>query len=75
MRVSEFRRAVIEEFGAAHGPVLTRDLWIASLGNTADEALTAGARPRDVWLALCQEMDVPLAKRHGRGLIDPAQRS
>lgn len=72
MRVSEFRRAVNDEFGAVHGPVLTRDLWLPQFAGTADDALLSGAPPREVWLALCREMDVPLAHRHGRGLIDPS---
>lgn len=71
MRVSEFRRAVTDEFGDVNGPVLTRDLWLAEFASTADEALNSGAEPRAVWHALCREMDVPLTKRHGRGLLDP----
>ncbi|MEB4615897.1 DUF3046 domain-containing protein [Leucobacter sp. M11] len=71
MRLSEFRRAVAEEFGPVHGPVLTRDQWLAELGGTVDEALAAGADPRDAWLALCREMSVPTERRHGRGLVDP----
>lgn len=74
MRVSEFRRAVAEEFGEVHGAVLTRDLWLSSYSSTAEDALRAGAQPREVWLALCREMDVPLQKRHGRGLLDPNDR-
>jgi len=72
VRVSEFRRAVTDEFGAVHGPVLARDLWLAEFAGTADDALLKGAPPRDVWLALCREMDVPASRHHGRGLIDPA---
>lgn len=71
MRLSEFRRAVAEEFGVAHGPVLMRDLWLSELGSTCDEALASGMRPAQVWAALCSEMDVPVARRHGRGLLDP----
>ena len=33
---------------------------------TAVEALAAGAPPREVWLALCDDMDVPEGRRHGR---------
>jgi hypothetical protein len=30
--------------------------------------------PRDAWLALCEAMDVPVARRHGVGLADPKKR-
>lgn len=73
MRLSEFRRALGEEFGDAYGRVLTSDLVIAALGGrTAQEALDAGVPARDVWLALCVETDVPESRRHGAGL--PAAR-
>lgn len=74
MRLSEFRRAVLEEFGEVNGAALTRELWLTDFSSTADEAIAAGVSPREVWLVLCREMDVPLTSRHGRGLIDPATR-
>jgi hypothetical protein len=37
-------------------------------GRTAVEALEAGVPPREVWLALCDDMDVPEERRHGRDL-------
>jgi hypothetical protein len=71
MRQSEFQYAVTQEFGA-YGAVLLRDLVIGSLGGrTAEQALAAGARPRDVWLALCAAEDVPESRRHGAGLPKP----
>jgi len=74
MRLSEFKRAVADEFGDAYGRVLTRDLVLGTLGGrTADAALDAGVPARDVWLALCGETDVPPNRRHGAGL--PAARS
>lgn len=73
MRLSEFRRAVADEFGQAYGSVLTRDLVLGPLsGRTADAALEAGVPAREVWLALCAETDVPASRRHGAGL--PAAR-
>lgn len=71
MRLSEFQRACAEEFGADYARVLIRDHWLAPLGGTAAEALERGVAARDVWQALCADLDVPLARRHGRGLIDP----
>ena len=40
----------------AHGPLG---------GGTAQEALDAELPPRDVWVALCDAMDVPEDRRHG----------
>ena len=71
MRKSEFDRAVEDEFGARGAPLL-RDLVLPSVGyRTAAEALAAGVPPRDVWLALCIEADVPESRRHGVGTRDP----
>ncbi|MBI5161031.1 MAG: DUF3046 domain-containing protein [Micrococcales bacterium] len=72
MKVSEFRRAVVEEFGSGYSAVLTRDTHLAELdGRTADEALAAGVPAGTVWLALCRFQDVPESRRHGRGLPEP----
>ena len=71
MRRSEFDRAVRDEFGA-RGSYLVSDLVLSAIGDrTAAEAMSAGERPREVWLALCAEMDVPLARRHGAGRLEP----
>ncbi|MEJ3403418.1 DUF3046 domain-containing protein [Rathayibacter sp. YIM 133350] len=72
MKLSEFRLAVSEEFGEAYGRSLLRDLVLAELSNrTAQEALDAGLRPADVWIALCRAMDVPENRRYGVGLREP----
>ena len=74
MRRSEFQRAVAAEFGS-RGPALVADLSLPSLGGrTATEAMDAGTPPRDVWLALCIEMDVPQSHRHGVGRLEPGRR-
>lgn len=72
MRLSEFRQALKDEFGDAYSRVLTRDLILTRFGSTADQALAGGASARDVWLALCDETDVPQSRRYGAGL--PAAR-
>ena len=72
MRLSEFRRAVSEEFGESFGTALMRDLVLGELDNrTADQAIAAGLPARAVWLALCRECDVPESRRHGVGLREP----
>lgn len=74
MRLSEFQRACAEEFGADYAGVLIRDHWLSVLGGTARDALDRGVPAREVWAALCVDLDVPLDRRHGRGLIDPRGR-
>ncbi|QNO38884.1 DUF3046 domain-containing protein [Protaetiibacter sp. SSC-01] len=71
MKVSEFHRAVADEFGP-FGRVLVRDSVIVALGNrTPEAALAAGIPARDVWLALCRAQEVPRERWHGAGLRDP----
>jgi hypothetical protein len=70
MRRSEFARAVTAEFGA-RGDALVADLSLAGMSyRTAAQALDDGEDVRDVWLALCEEADVPLARRHGVGRLE-----
>jgi len=74
MRRSEFDRAVADEFGA-RGSSLLVDLVLTGVGGRSSvEALAAGVDPRDVWLALCAETDVPAERRYGVGRIDPERR-
>ena len=74
MKLSEFQIAVDAEFGAGYGGVVVNDLVLAALGGrTASEALAAGVRPREVWLALCEATDVPEERRHGAGRPVPGE--
>ena len=68
VKVSEFRRAVDEEFGGTHGRVLVGELVIDELGGrTAEEALAAGLPAGEIWMALCRANEVPPERWHGRG--------
>lgn len=60
-----------EEFGEAYAGVLLRDHWLAPLDGTANEAIARGVPVREIWQAICVELQVPEARRHGRGLIEP----
>ena len=71
MRISEFQRAMRQEFGDVYSGVLVREHWLAVLGCTAQEAIDRGVPAREVWFAFCEDLQVPVARRHGRGLIDP----
>jgi hypothetical protein len=71
MRRSEFERAVTEEFGPRAGALLV-DLALPTIGDrTAAQAMDAGIPPREIWLALCEEMDVPRERRYGAGRLEP----
>lgn len=71
MRRSEFLRAVEDEFGARSIALLS-DLVLSGVGGrTATEALDAGVPPREIWLALCAETDVPSERRYGVGRLEP----
>ena len=66
MRHSRFWALAEDEFGAAYAHSLAGSTHIAALGGrTAVDALDAGIPPRDVWVALCEVMDVPEERRHG----------
>ena len=66
MRLSEFWRAVADEFGEVYGRALVRDLVLSELGDlSAERAIAAGVPVRDIWLALCAAMDVPRSAATG----------
>ncbi len=74
MRRSEFTRAVNDEFGVRANAVVT-DLVLSQVGGrTAADAIAAGVDPRAVWLALCEELDVPVERRYGVGRLEPRRR-
>jgi len=66
MRLSEFWELMDHVFGASYSRTLARELALDMTGSrTAVEALGEGVDPRDVWHAVCQQMDVPLGARDG----------
>jgi hypothetical protein len=67
VRISDFWRLMDDEFGAGYSRVLSSSLVLAGVGGrTADQALSAGVPPKQVWLALCDVQDVPPERRLGR---------
>jgi len=71
MRMSDFWRLMGDEFGAAYAHSLARDHVLGALGNlTALQALESGTTPREAWLALCADMDVPKERWLGKELRD-----
>ncbi|WP_432563499.1 DUF3046 domain-containing protein [Kineococcus sp. SYSU DK003] len=72
MRVSEFWTLVEDEFGVGYGRSLAADQHLLALDDrTAREALDAGVEPKQIWLALCDAMDVPDSRRLGRDRRPP----
>lgn len=72
MKRSEFEIAIVDEFGEGYGRVLVNDLSLPRLGGrTAKESIDAGVDVRTVWLALCDETDVPVSRRAGVGRPEP----
>ena len=67
MRLSEFWVLADEVFGQAYSRTVAADLVLGALGGrTVDAALAAGVPPREVWVALCDAMDVPEERRWGQ---------
>ncbi|RNI21415.1 DUF3046 domain-containing protein [Flexivirga caeni] len=69
MKLSEYRRLMSDEFGSAYAGVLGGSHVLQQLGNrTPDEALAEGVKPREVWLALCRDLQIPEERWLGRDL-------
>ncbi len=66
VRLSLFWTLMNDEFGPSYASSVARDHAVLELGGrTVDEALAAGIPARDVWDAICVEMEVPESRRFG----------
>jgi hypothetical protein len=75
VRMSEFWTLVDDEFGRAQGRALVRDHVVGALGHrTAEQALETGEEPREVWLALVADLEVPQERWWGRDTAAPRRR-
>jgi hypothetical protein len=64
VRLQEFWSRLDEQFGSMRAQSVARDHVFAALGGrTAVDALEAGLPVRRVWLAICEEYDVPPKER------------
>ena len=64
MRLQEFWSRLDSLFGGMRAQTVARDHVIGSLGGrTALEAIEAGLPVRTVWLAICEEYEVPAKDR------------
>lgn len=59
MRLTEFRELMTEQFGRQADAMLADHVLVELAGRTGAEAIEAGVDPRDVWVALCRDFDVP----------------
>jgi hypothetical protein len=59
VRLSEFWKRMDARFGATYARSVSRDYRLSALGATVDEALEAGVPAKEVWRAVCAELDVP----------------
>jgi hypothetical protein len=65
VRLTEFWARMTEHFGRIYADVVARDQVLGELGGrTALEALNDGEEPRAVWLAICGQLEIPVADRH-----------
>jgi hypothetical protein len=67
MWLSEFWTLMRDEFGDGQAQALAHSHVLAALGDrTPEEALEVGVPPRQVWLALVRDLDVPESRWLGR---------
>ena len=60
MTLTEFQARTVEAFGELRADHLVRTHHLAACGGrTAQDAIDGGAPVKRVWLALCEEFDVP----------------
>ncbi|GAB19086.1 hypothetical protein GOEFS_075_00060 [Gordonia effusa NBRC 100432] len=60
MRLTEFTELINTEFGEVSAGSMLIDHVLSDLGGmTAAQAIEAGVDPREVWVALCRDFDVP----------------
>ena len=64
MRLQEFWSRLAEQFGSMRAETVARDHVFSALGGrTAVDAIEAGVDVRRVWLAICEEYEVPAKQR------------
>ncbi|MFT4185751.1 MAG: DUF3046 domain-containing protein [Micrococcaceae bacterium] len=64
LTLSRFTALLEEEFGTGYAHSLRQDLVLPQCDFlVADDALAKGFKPIAVWLALCEELDVPKERR------------
>lgn len=64
MTLTEFQARTVEIFGQMRADHLVRSHHLAACGGrTAHQAIDEGMSVKRVWLALCEDFDVPESQR------------
>ncbi|MGY1718885.1 MULTISPECIES: DUF3046 domain-containing protein [unclassified Blastococcus] len=64
MRLQEFWSRLDGQFGSMRAQSVARDHVFSTLGGrTAVDAIDEGVPVRKVWLAICEDFDVPVKER------------
>lgn len=64
MRLTEFGELMVGEFGTLKADAILSDhVLIDHSGRTGAQAIEDGVDPRDVWLSICADFDVPREHR------------
>jgi hypothetical protein len=64
VRLQEFWSRLERQFGSMRAQSVARDHVFSALGGrTAVQAIEAGLPVRKVWLAICEEYEVPVKER------------
>lgn len=64
MRITAFRKMMVEEFGEIRADTLARDHVFSALNNrTVDQAMEAGVSTKEIWRAVCDAFEVPPERR------------
>lgn len=70
MRLSQFSELIQDEFGPDFAPVVLSDTRLGKLGDkTATELISSGEEPAVIWRAICEQLQVPKDRWHGKSKI------
>jgi hypothetical protein len=65
VRQTEFWERMNRHLGSTYAQSVAHDLVLSKLGSrTALQALETDTEPRDIWLAVCEELEIPVRDRH-----------
>jgi hypothetical protein len=59
MRLTDFWERMEQVFGATYAHSWAKDVVLEALGCTVDEAITRGVETKEIWRAVCAQVDVP----------------
>lgn len=63
VRLTDFWERMDLVLGGAYARSWAHDIVLADLGCTVDEAIARGVETKDVWRAVCAQVDVPSTLR------------